>query len=134
MNPSHSFLACIRCNEVWNTCYRYLIILYLQVRTSDQGRFFTSPVLLVPESPEQNALHCRVAVERLEGFLVEVSSLVFILSTHVQLCHPDWQTGLGQQIQSLLMKVKKDTEKMVMFYVSVVNSNWQSGLEDPVFA
>ena len=57
---------------------------------------------LVPESPEQNALHSRVPVEGPQGVLVEVRSSVLVLRLNIQLRHPDGHSCLSQQVQPLL--------------------------------
>ena len=56
---------------------------YLEIVSPDKSRIFSPPVRLVPESPEQDALHGRMAIERSQRRLVEIRSSVLVLSQHI---------------------------------------------------
>ena len=75
---------------------------YVQVVSPDESRLLSPPVGLVPESPEQNALHRRVPVQSFQCLLVEVRSSVLVLRLNIQLRHPDGHSCLSQQVQPLL--------------------------------
>lgn len=68
--------------------------------------FSPTPVLLVPESPDEDAFNSMVTVHSCQRPFVEIRSLVLVLGLYVELCDPDRQACLCYCVQALLKWAK----------------------------